>query len=196
MRRDYILLASCLLICLNILSCGGEASKSEQTSIEVLPESPIVITADIKDPSITAPWFRFQVKVTNTSDQPLTIVSLEVKVQAYINGTNQEKTSATDPSEFNVDGATPQDSCEYSSFGVIQPGETSFLVPTLYGDPTNPPTCGIDRLTFYSQSNPKDPSSNTGTPPRYRVTVRPIGWFGTEDNPTDRYTKTFQFSTQ
>jgi len=195
MRREFILIMFLIsFLPFGLLSCGGDAGKSSKTTISILPDRPIVITASLKDPPVAAPWFRFQVKVQNDSDEPLTIISLQIRVRAYINGTLQEVTGAFDPSSFKPPSSSAA-VCTYTSFGIIPAGGSLTLTPKLFNGTTSA-DCNSLGAVFYAQSNPKDSSDPNGPPPRYVVTVEPLGWFGDESNPTDRYTKSFQFSTQ
>lgn len=87
-----MVMASCSML---VLSCG---QKNELVKVEIVPDSPVVINADyiIPDPNpgnsideeetVAGPWFRFRIKVTNTSDTPVTIVSIVLKMTGYKNG--------------------------------------------------------------------------------------------------------------
>ncbi|MGE0529509.1 MAG: hypothetical protein AB7G93_07855 [Bdellovibrionales bacterium] len=174
---------------LGLLSCSKEKSKSQHTEVEVLPEKPIVITGPfyIGDEEVAGPWFRFSVSLTNNSDEPVTIVAITLEVTSPGSFSTQPMEVNFTPSEFNE---TFDDfECTYSSFGTIQPNETKIL-----GIESSITGCKSGAVVMYASGLPKD---RTGTNYyRYRVKMTPVGWFGTESEPTDRYTRSVNFYTQ
>lgn len=78
-----------------VLGCG---KKPEVVKVEIVPDSPVVIGSDyiVPDPNpgndidetviIAGPWFRFRIKVTNSSETPVTLVGLNLKLTGYKSG--------------------------------------------------------------------------------------------------------------
>jgi hypothetical protein len=93
-------------------------------------------------------------------------------------------------------------SIEYSAFDTIEPGETKGLSLTPSNPADNPGAggsgpCGAtnagvaSNVVFYLGGNPTDVQSYN-----YSVKLKPVGWFGEYDQPTDRFEKTLTFHTQ
>ena len=170
--------------------CAGEKSKSQGANITVTPSKPIVIDADVTDDSgkkLTRPWFEFRTRINNTTGDTITIVALQAEIYAQgPSGMQQKATVAFTPSEFNFKLSETQD-CKFSSFGVWANGDDK----QLYLENGNE-NCNRTPV-FRIGSNPTGPN---GTNFRYRVQLKPLGWFGPADKATDRFDKTFSFFTQ
>lgn len=186
-------------LCVFLLSgCGKK--KSDDTSFGILPESPIVITADTKDNSgnpIKAPWFSFRVTASNNTDTLFTILALSLKVTG-IDATGGIKTTDVSfvPSDIivNLIMGTETHTCAYTYFGEFASGQSKEF--ELKGDDTtfqSGQTCSGRHPLFYVSDNPKGP---TGTMFRYSVKAKPLGWFGPYSAPEDRFETQFSFRTQ
>lgn len=190
-RVFHILLG--ILSATALVSCGGDKDKSDKTKISLIPEKPIVITADIEQDgsTVAAPWFKFYATITNPTAEPITIVALEVEVT----GLNSSGSSTTNKVAFAASsynrtisvGTTTYD-CDYPSFGTIAANSSAQL--QLSG--SSPCPSGI--VGFTVPSNPKPPTGSENY--RYTVKVKPLGWFGELTSPTDRYEKKQTFYTQ
>lgn len=185
--RVYCILIGSLAV-LALASCGGAKSKSAGATFQVNPGKPIVISADAPKgaKTIKGPWFGFTLSMTNSTTDPITLIALEYEVAGQTdNGTTVIK-GVFSPSEHDFTSDTLK--CEYTSFGTWAPGETRIV-----GLPNGNAGCATDSTIFLSQGNPKGTFTQNY---HYRVKVKPAGWFGTLDNATDRFDKTFNFSTQ
>lgn len=178
---------------LSLSACGGGGGgKSANTKIRILPEKPIVFTAPTKDMSggtIQGPWFSFRMEVSNNTDETVTIQVLEADVSAQdANGQFVTTTATWSASALTktVTVAGEDFECEFTDFGEIAPGTTQQLSLT-----NSEPLCAT-LPEFIVGSNPKGDGENY----RYRVKVKPVGWFGTYAVPTDRYQKSATFFTQ
>ena len=174
-----------ILCLLTLNQCG--VNKADTVKIEILPANPIVIASDITigDPAfglkVKAPWFKFQVKVTNNSDEPVTLVGLSLTIRSGASTTSV----AFDPSAQNVG------TCSYQTFGTFQPKDAKFLFATssVAGCPT------IDNPSFFASADSTGGRGKT-TVFSFSVSMKPQGWFGTQTVPTNRFSKTVNFSTQ
>lgn len=189
-----------ICMALSLSQCGNKKTKSQQVAISVSPSSPIVITSDVtinKGGSpvvIKGPWFRFQVSISNQSDTPITVISLHVEVTGLdVNGQSITASKDFDPGEFNFSDMSGQ-TCIYTDFGEFQKGGTSagVVVGTkkIYNDKslfvTKNPGCNTDGVAvFYFDGAPKPATGSTNY--HYSVMVKPVGWFGTRDAPSDRF---------
>ncbi len=82
------------------LSCGKEKSKSQGAVFTVNPGKPIVLTASTKIDGVTVkgPWFAFSLSMTNTTDEPITILAFELEVYGVdASGTQQKKVISLSP---------------------------------------------------------------------------------------------------
>lgn len=204
---SYLLKSFVVFTAVAICACGKK-SKSSDVTISVQPSQPIVFTSDLSYQNgtttvkIKAPWFKFGVSMNNTSDQPITIIGLHIEVSST-DSTGQTKTNSVDldPSTSNYTVTTGGNTitCTYTDFGQFDvkgvPGGPSFNNTTLYSIPSAGSTtgCPIVAPTFYIGSNPIETDQTSFI---YRVKVKPLGWFGTRNQPADRYEGTFTFSTQ
>jgi len=186
-----------------LAQCGGEASKSSKAEVTVVPGKPMVISAPItvKGKVIAAPWFNFQVSMKNGSDEPITLMAIELEITgtnssgvpdvrkvAFAAGSFNYSLSLND--EINIE-------CNFANFGTWAPGEEKrFELSGAQGichDPDNDGSPDPLYPLFYVDSNPSGP---TGRNFNYRVKMKPIGYFGTPDEPTNRFEKTVFFSTR
>lgn len=188
-------------VALTILGCGKK-SKSDGAKITVNPKSPIVITGNIKigrpgsELSIDGPWFKFTVKMDNQTEEEITVVAMMAKVT----GSNQAGVFETN--EVTIDPSSDDYStdlllCVYRHFGTFPPknlentdeSDNSLYLPSTL----NPAACIDGTKTFYIGGNP-----NPGVNGSYHYTGKMtlLGWFGTYDDPTDRFEKDVYFVTQ
>lgn len=187
--RVYNILMSLVAIAA-LVSCSGAKSKSQAAAVEVLPPKPIVITGptlDGKGTKVEGPWFNFRMKMTNSTTESITIVALELEVIGQgSSGQPESKTVSFAPSEYNF-SLNENTECKYTGFGTWAVGESKAF--TLTGASVDCPTVPV----FIVGSNTKGAS---GRNYRYRVRAKPLGWFGTADEATDRFEKTITFFTQ
>ncbi len=183
------------------LGCSGK-TKSDGASIEINPERPIVIGASIKigsdETEIVGPWFKFTVPFDNQTDEIITVVSVQTEVTGTSENGRFETVDGTyDPSTNNY--STDFIECNYRHYGEFAPKNRATGSPTtddllhLASGGGNPTGCATGTVTFYAQGNP-DPG--TGGSYNFSGKLKVVGWFGTYENPTDRFEKTVYFSTQ
>jgi hypothetical protein len=190
MRRRFAHVAICALFLASLAQCAKKKSKSDGAEFGILPEKPIVILGDTKDSSgndIKGPWFNFRVNMMNGTEDIVTIVALVLEVYAQDSSGQIVKADvAFTPAAFDFTLSEDKE-CKFSTFGTWTVGEKKgFLLEN------SDPTC--TRIpVFYIGNNP---SGISGKNYRYRVKVKPMGWFGTYDDPTDRFDKSFSFYTQ
>lgn len=189
-RQHAFNILICLILLPGITSCGGEKSKSHGAEVEIIPEKPIVITADTKDGSgndVKAPWFEFRMRINNNTGHEFTIVAVSAEIFAQgSSGQPETKIAAWTPSDF--DFSLDEDTeCKFSSFGTWEVGASQVLVLKN----------GIDACERIPKFMVGDNLTGiTGKNYRYRVRVKPLGWFGTELEPEDRFEKVETFFTQ
>lgn len=180
-----------LFFALMATGCGGDKSKSDLAKVNITPEKPIVITGDTVDDSgtsITSPWFEFRVAMSNGSNQPITIVAITAEVYGQTSaGMTEKKEVAFTPSQFNFQlNETTQ--CKYTSFGTWDAGAAMTGLTLQNG------VAACKRTPrFLIGGNTKGVS---GSNYRYRVKIRPVGWFGTESDAIDRFDKYVTVFTQ
>lgn len=175
-----------------LTQCGGDKSqRSDDAKIAVLPESPIVFTSKtvVNGTDVSPPWFRFQVELDNQTDSIITVVGLKIKVTATINGVVTNNETSFDPSQYNY--STDVLTCNYAFFGEFAVGEKK----RLRIDHTNG-SCNNGSVLFYVGANPKPDDDLNPAAYRYRVELQPLGWFGAQDDPTDRFQKKVYFYSQ
>jgi hypothetical protein len=199
-RVSYTMMGILFITALS--SCGGDEGKSGKVKLSIIPEKPIVITADSVDDNdniIKAPWFSFRASMNNTSTDTVTVVALEVEVTGTDeNGSTVSGKVAFTPSQFNTSiekpdgsGATVTVDCKYTYFAQLAAGTTASDLK-LYGAD---PDCGDPPVpTFYVGNNPKGREGSNNY--RYTVKMKPLGWFGSYLLPTDRFERTQTFYTQ
>jgi hypothetical protein len=173
-----------------VLSCSKEQSKSQLASISVNPGKPIVITADATidgEKTIEGPWFGFTLSMTNASDEPITIVAIEAEVFAQgSSGQTETTTIAFTPGDFNFKIGEDKE-CKFFTFGTWDPQATrGFELENGATECTRTPL-------FYIGNNPTGPGGNNF---RYRVKLKPQGWFGGFTSATGRFDRSINFYTQ
>jgi len=177
-------------------------SQSNMVDVVVNPTSPAIITADFQLNSTTtikAPWFANTITLNNNSNKPVTIIAVQYLVTAKrADGTSITKDITISPSMYNftascADGRTEE--VNFTDFGMFAPGQSGRLslaprnVVTVCGSPFTPiapllyvggnPSRNIDGVTDYT----------------YSVEMKPIGWFGTVNEPDSRFDKSVIFTT-
>jgi hypothetical protein len=177
---------SCSVLALaSLIQCGGKkSSSSSDVKLEVIPEKPIVITANttVNGNAVPAPWVKFSVNLTNNSDKPLTIVAVTAKI--YAPSTQDATDWAEDPA--SQASSTDTNDCTYSTYGTWDPKESKALeLPGVTA-------CKVSPHFFYVGGLKKP----TGASYRYKIVFTPIGWYGTEAVPTDRLDIQVSFTTQ
>jgi hypothetical protein len=183
------------------VACGKKKMRSDDALMEINPERPIVITGSITigppDSGIVikGPWFKFTVSMDNQTDEMITIVSVTSKVSGMDESGSFKDTETTfDPSSNNY--STLNYNCVYHSYGSFVVNNSkipSTLDDSLFlSNENNPAGCSYGTITFYA---PDNPSSNTGAY-TYHGKFKILGWFGTYDDPTDRFEKVINFTTQ
>lgn len=180
-------------VALGLASCGGAKGKSASLGVSIIPERPIVITGNgvsFTGTVITAPWFGFSVTMTNPTDEPITIIGLQMEVSSLdSNGEVVTTTFTSTPAEFNRPYGDSI-SCTHYTFGTI-PANTTTDTPlsvTLSGVPE------CTAIPVFTPSGiPSGPSKNNFY---YKVKIKPLGWFGTYTTPSDRLEKFKYFTTQ
>jgi hypothetical protein len=178
-----------------VLSCSKEQSKSQLASVSVNPGKPIVITADATidgDKKIEGPWFAFTLSMTNASDEPITIVAIEAEVFAQgSSGQTETTTIAFTPGDFNFKIGEDKE-CKFTSFGTWDPTATPSTATRGFELENGDGACTRTPL-FYIGSNPSGPNGNNF---RYRVKLKPQGWFGGLTSATNRFDRSINFYTQ
>lgn len=170
------------------ISCSKEKTKSDLVDLTVNPDEPIVITAPSKDGNgqdISPPWFDFRLSLTNPTAEQITVVALLVKVYGP-SGTSPKEVAMV-PADFNF-SLDEDTECKFTYFGTWQPGQT--LPFSLAGGGTD---CDGRGPIFNVSALPKGTNNNSY---RYRVEIKPLGWFGPIDNASDRFEKKEIFFTQ
>ncbi len=185
-----------LFLATTLISCGGGGTtKGSKTSVDIIPPKPIVITGPTKDSlgnDVPGAWYRFSVSITNPTDEELTIVALQVETTTVDeNGQSTTTDTTFSPTQYNFQ-FSENIQCKYSSFGTIAANSSANLGLASGG---NPECTGI--AVFIVGGNSTGPNGNNF---RYRVKVKPLGWFGPEGLSTtasfDRYEKTETFFTR
>lgn len=190
-----------ILFIAGLASCGGDTSKSGKAKMSILPEKPVVITADVEQDGkkYSGPWFNFRGSMFNGSTDTITVVALEIEVTGMGSSGNPTTSKvAFSPGQFNQDvvylpmGATTPITvaCKYTHFAQLNAGDDSQF--ELLGAPET--VCAGYGPVFIIGGNPKGPPGNTNF--RYTLKIKPVGWFGTYDTPTDRFMRQQTFYTQ
>lgn len=181
-----------LLIALgtSVVQCGGKKSKSSDAQITVSPAQPIVIDVDLpdNDPPIRKSWFKFSVNINNKTGYTFEIIALEAEITAMDStGGFSTRKVAWAPSEFNY---TLNDiKCTYGTFGQWSPDQNKSLA-------LQPQSGCVDgTVSFIADGNPSGPLGNQF---RYKVKIKPVGYFvdTASGEAEDRFTKTKLFYTQ
>lgn len=183
-------IAMSALFLMTLAECSKGKSKSDGAEFTVLPVSPIVITGDVNDPNgktIKGPWFNFRLTMKNNTEGAITIVALTAQIFAE-DESGQQVTSdfSVNPADFNHT-ITDVTDCKYFYFGTWAVGEDKSFELT-----DGQAVCKGVPLMYVGDNK----SGSSGKNFRYRVVVKPQGWFGTFDKPLDRFDKQFTFYTQ
>lgn len=188
-------------LALILVQCGP-SGKEGQVEFSLLPEEPVVITGsiDVESKQIEGPWFSFGVKVSNRSDSYVTIVGIELEVMGRSTGNAPLiNTTSIAASEFNKTVAYGDSSCSYQffTFDAIPPGAENqdLTVSDAFPEGEGCPNILESKVKFYVGGNPSKEDDNVRNY-SYKVKFKPLGWFGTEDAPEDRFEKTVRFTTQ
>lgn len=190
-----------LFTSLAVLGCSQAKSKSQEVDVEVIPNKPIVFTANASVPTegggsrtINAPWVKFNVKIKNASDSPILVIGLKAKASiGTTNGGGQSTGDASfDPSGFNYTDTSvdPAISCSYNDFGDFAAGSDAAYLNLF---PTEGTDGGCSKFTvdFYFSGMP------AGSSYRYKLEVTPLGYFINSDNePSDRFERSEIVRTQ
>ncbi len=192
MRAHNGILAAILILVAStgLIQCGNQKSKTANVEIFIVPEIPIVITADVTDGNgkkSTAPWFDFTMRIKNGSEQAFVVVAIVGEITITdSNGSTNTKTYAGDPGLFNYSNDTIE--CTYGTFGRWEVGEESYIAVAHANA-----SCPNRTAAFRVDSLPKP----LGASYRYRVKVQPVGYFIDDDDlPADRFEKFHFFYTQ
>jgi hypothetical protein len=182
--------AACALFLVGLAQCSKAKTKSEEVTFSVLPDRPIVIDGDTVDShgnKVKAPWFQFRLSVNNKSGSTVTVVAFQVTVYGQSSsGSTQSTPASFSSTDFNY--TTDLLDCEYPSFGEFPTGKGDQAL-SLSNANTN---CTAQPIFFVGNGT----SGVSGSNFRYRVVVKPQGWFGTYADPSDRFEQTFTFYTQ
>lgn len=191
MRAKLVTLLACFVFLGSLSFCSNKKSKSQLATLSVLPEKPIVFTgktADSNGNDISPNWFSFRMHLKNETQDTLTIIGLKVTVTAQsVSGQMVSTDVSFSPSDFNytLDDSTE---CKYVTFGTwANNDDVGFSL-----DGASSTSCAATPI-FFVGGLTAGPNNNNF---RYQVKVEPQGWFGTFDNPTDRYQEEFTFYTE
>lgn len=198
--RRPILGAMAFVVLFSFFGCGKK-DKADDASFQTLPESPIVITADSLDwngNKVKQPWFSFRVNSVNGTGDTYTLLALAITVMGIDkSGALKSTELGAVPGDFSITLVSGMTSyrCIFTNFGVWTPGADQKLM--LKGDTTSLGanlSCDNDYVPVFTiGDNPSGPSGKSFI---YNVKVKPLGWFGNYDNPTDRFETSFKFRTK
>jgi hypothetical protein len=194
-----------LFLALALVQCGKKGEES-YVDFTVNPDSPTVISVGITidGQDIVGPWYPFSLKVTNNSDRPVTIVSLETETTATVSGIAVPASNGFIGSDLSRSLVIGEATCVYSFdlFDTIPAGAEALplsvtdvspegSIPATDDDDgvTCPPTT-FSPIWFYVGSLPS--TTNYNMPVKLMIK----GWFGEKDAPEDRFEKTIYFRTQ
>jgi len=183
----------------------SKKTKSQDVGVEVTPSKPIVFNADTtvsagqNQIDVSAPWFKFSVKINNQSTDPILIINLKAEA-SITNGTGQTATgeSTFDPSlsNYTIEATATEEAipCTYNSFGLFPPragdaaAEPIRMVPSENAD-----VCSAAVIDFYLDGLPDGGEGNY----RYSIKLSPIGYFvNAQNEPADRFERSITFRTQ
>ena len=166
-----ILYLTLVLSFLILQSCGEGSDKSSKVLIKQIPESPIIIKADLNldEESISGPWFSVKFRGKNKANRTLTVVSFLMEIESRAEG----ETSTT---SFSPDTSGP-------ALHIVPPGELFGGVITYFvgGLPENPTFKYSAKVTFQGWFNKND---NPDTP------------FDESNEPESRFERSITFRTQ
>jgi len=183
--------------------CGGK-TKMSQVKVELEPKVPIVITGDLTIGTriVKAPWFSFQLNITNDSTETVSIMAISLEITAVsINGGFIVVENTITPSDSSVKykcpGTETTITLSFTDFGEYLAGESKPLFVKYRGadaasclnsdDPLSP-------VTIYVGGNPSEDSGAIDF--SYSVQATVVGWFGGVNSPSDRFSKELFFNTQ
>lgn len=188
-KQPVLQLVFCVFAVFALVDCSKKKSKSQEVDVTIAPEKPIVITADatINGKKVAAPWFQFYVSLKNNSEENVTIIAVEAEITGQ-GASGQLTTANVAWSAGSFDGPyNDLIDCNYNDFGTWAPGEERSVSLDGIFDECD----GV--AVFLVGSNPKSPNGNSF---RYRVKLKPLGWFGTILDPSDRFERFKYFYTQ
>ena len=176
---------------LSLAQCSKK-TKSQDVAISVTPNQPIVFTTAYQGNrggsavTLPGPWFNFSVTINNQTDTALTIIGVHIDIVG-VDSNNQPATVSADftPSQDNVTLNTI--ACTYLSYGTIAAGATTALAESSLAG------CPSGTVFFVASGAPKP--TNTALI-RYMVTVKPVGYFSKDGQPTDRFDSSTVIYTQ
>ena len=66
----------------------GKNGLNQRAKVEIVPEEPIVINADLELGDLTcgAPWYYARYKITNGSEEPIVLVAVKSEITGYKDG--------------------------------------------------------------------------------------------------------------
>lgn len=175
-----------LLSTLTLAQCGGKDAKSKDVSLDMIPDDPVVINADLvygppdAEITITAPWFQMGWRLVNGSDSTLVLTTYKIESSGTKNGAIVSSESTLDPTLTcaDEDGDDAPNSRNY--LAIIGPGLTyrglnpTDLTPVLeLCDPTDVSSTVAER--WYVDSLPEVDGFS------YFVEVEAIGFFVNDD---------------
>ena len=173
---------------LSLAQCKGGKTEAAKAEVTIAPQNPIVISADTtyNGVKVSGPWSKFYLTMENDSNQPITVVAITGSV--FSTSTLKEQDISYDPNAVLSSSASAT-TCTYTSFGTWAVGEKK-----AFSAKNGSAFCDIDPVTFLMQGLEKPTDKNQSY--RYRVVLKLLGWFGTFDNPTDRFERKFTFYTR
>ena len=177
MKQRSLSIFLIILATLSLVQCGDRNSVNSKIKFTVIPKTPIVILSDFtlnpgddNEKLIKAPWFYMTYSIANNSDQTVTIQSLLFTISSM------SKSGGVKSTSFGVDPG------DYEDFLPHEPVYLTEIAPNTE-----------DTATFGVYVYGLDPDAITYN---YSVEVNVQGWVGTFDQPVDRLTKKFNFTTK
>jgi hypothetical protein len=176
-------------------------AQSDDVTVSVRPNTPVVIDSDLKlsnDEIIRGPWFAVQASVDNQSQLDVEIIDVKFTVrQTLPDGSTAIVELTRSPSDANFTLHCQNDvtvPIEYSDFGWFHSGHFGPLELTYHGQ--LPDGCDSNEtyqpdVTLYVGGLPSSDYSH-----KYNVQMTLVGWTGTLSDPLHRFTKTVEFQTQ
>jgi hypothetical protein len=183
-----------ILFALFIFSSGLYASESlsDQVEISVTPVQPLVLAGNFEfdyhgqERTVRGPWFRTQLRVSNTSSQTVTVATISYKVK--FQGGEMQLTSIPSLFNFAVDCGDKSMRTLFTDFGEFLSGDSGYVRLTAHNLPSTCPRI-VEIPAFYVDQLPESQS-------QFEVEVTVEGWFGPYGSPSDRFTKVVHFRTQ
>lgn len=203
MGKQALVKFSIFILSAFFVSCGGNSDISK-VDFSTVPENPIVITGPTKvgDKKVDANWFSLRIKAKNASKKTVTLVAIKHVARVTSDYGVEIKTEFYGiPADFNFSYTVGDTSCsyEFNAFDPIPPNTSETFITVSGAEKSGTAGCiatfQSDPLVFYLGGNPtleKDGVSSFA----YSVDLVPLGWFGTYDEPEDRFEKTEFYQTQ